>query len=191
MFILCEQQEIYKGGLKGPLNLYMSWSAVCYTKTFDKTRRWQTLWLRLYRAVNLTARVSELSIDGGEMSKIDSFSGHNLFWYSVNLSLWWGCTIRCGVPEGFGFKPKRCWSSWSLRESISERSKGLVHWVGGYTKPFMHYCSIRWAPKNTLWLIMSNILLQVTFVKSNCFITSNQKWSEFQQQVKPMSVGTN
>lgn len=79
---------------------------MCYTKTFDKTRCWQTLWLRLYRAVNLKARVSELSIDGGEMSKIDSFSGHNLFWYSVSLLLRCGFTIWRGVSEGFGFNQK-------------------------------------------------------------------------------------
>lgn len=73
--------------LKGPLNPYVSWSAMCYTKTLDKMHLWQTLWLRLCSAVNLKARVSKLYIDRGEESKIDSFSSSHLFWYSVNLLL--------------------------------------------------------------------------------------------------------
>lgn len=84
--------------LKGPLNPYVSWSAMCYTKTLDKMHRWQTLWLRLRRAVNLKARVSKLYIDRGEKSKIDSFSSRNLLWYSVNLLLC--CCFHVTLPKG-------------------------------------------------------------------------------------------
>lgn len=111
---------------------------MCYTKTFNKTRCWQTLWLRRYRAVNLKARVSELSIDGGEMSKIDSFSGHNLFWYSVNCLLWCGFTVRCAGSEGFGFNLKAadrahhfdCWGSLYFRKVKGPCPIG-IHWVVG------------------------------------------------------------
>lgn len=137
--------------LKGLLNPYMSWSAVCSTKIFDKMRCWQTLWLRLCRAVNLKARVSEPSIDRGEMSKIDSFSGHNLLWYSVNLLLCrcysvaflkvfntkrcrLTCTVRGGRDQSFCF----CSSLPAFREVIGALPLIIDQVVGWLMKPLVH-----------------------------------------------------
>lgn len=129
MWVTWDILYIYRR-LKGPLNPYTSWCAVCYTKTFN----WQTLWLRLYAAVNLIRGVSELSVDRGEMSKIDSFTGSNLF---PSITAW--CYRLAKGLKGFfplvtSQSDTRKWSitsSWWQPVFISQSLSGLEFWPSG------------------------------------------------------------